>query len=95
MEFGGDSSRSKNLGLWRWQWREGMVPIPPRPVPAFFSISKPAAPRLQPPVLWGERGWGNTSGPIDALILKESEGHGAVPVRPGFSCSLFSPGEGR
>lgn len=75
MESGGDSSISKNLGLWRW--REGTVPVPLLPAPTFFSISKSPAPTLQPPVLRGERGLGNTSGPIDTLILKESEGHGA------------------
>lgn len=61
MEFGGDSFRSKNFGLW-W-WREGMVVcvcVPPfaRPHPTFFScrghFQAPCPPGSRPPLLGGE-----------------------------------------
>lgn len=54
MEFGGDSSRSKNLGLWRWLWWEGMVTVPSPHSRILLHLQARCAQITAPGVVGGE-----------------------------------------
>lgn len=90
MEFGGDSSRSKNLGLWRWWWREGTVPILPSPLPHSSPSPSPLPPDYGPRCGRG-RGVGEHKRPRRRADPERKRGARGRPRAAGFLMLPIQP----